>query len=143
MFVPQLKRHFCTTDFEMGFILQFNFYSRIVQISKDKPEIKAFPGLTLLQTGTAFGQSNLPACTGSDCTALNLLDLRQLSEAQPCPNQYLPSCPGIQLVPAKGKRAIAAASTVRATRSSRSRWCTFCFPQARAIVVNSMLSVFR
>ena len=63
--------------------------------------------------------------------------------SEPCLNQYLASCPGIQLVPANGKRAIAAASTVRATRSSRSKWCTFCLPQARAIVVNSMLSVLR
>lgn len=58
------------------------------------------------------------------------------------PAQY-PFVPGTQLVPASGRRAIAAASTVNATRSSRSRWCTFCFPQARAMVVSSMLSVFR
>jgi hypothetical protein len=32
---------------------------------------------------------------------------------------------------------------VSATRSSRSRWCTFCLPQARAIVVSSMFSVLR
>src|SRR6476660_7312953 len=50
--------------------------------------------------------------------------------------------PGIQLVPASGIRAIAAASSVSATRSSRSRWCTFDLPQARAIVVSSMFIVF-
>lgn len=45
--------------------------------------------------------------------------------------------PGIQLVPARGTFAIAAASTVSATRSSRSRLWTFDLPQARASVVSS------
>jgi hypothetical protein len=51
--------------------------------------------------------------------------------------------PGIQFVPASGTPAIAAASTVSATRSSRSRWCTFCLPQARASVLTSIAIVFR
>jgi hypothetical protein len=42
--------------------------------------------------------------------------------------------PGIQFVPARGTRAIAAASTVSATRSSGSRLCTWDLPQARASV---------
>ena len=42
--------------------------------------------------------------------------------------------PGIQLVPASGTRAIAAASIVSATRSSGSRLWTCDLPQARAIV---------
>lgn len=51
--------------------------------------------------------------------------------------------PGIQSVPARGSLAIAAASTVRATRSSRSRLWTLDLPQARASVVNSIVSTFR
>ena len=47
--------------------------------------------------------------------------------------------PGIQPVPAKGTRAMAAASTVSAARSSGSRWCTLDFPQARASAVTSMV----
>src|SRR5262249_34107561 len=42
--------------------------------------------------------------------------------------------PGTQSVPASGILAIAAASTVSATRSSGSRLCTCDLPQARAIV---------
>src|SRR5690606_26947424 len=42
------------------------------------------------------------------------------------------SAPGIQLVPARGTRAIAAASTVSATRSSGSRCSRWALPQARA-----------
>src|SRR5438045_8540582 len=53
------------------------------------------------------------------------------------------SLPGIQFVPASGTPAIAAASTVRATRSSRSRWCTFDLPQARASVAISIVSTWR
>ena len=51
--------------------------------------------------------------------------------------------PGIQLVPASGTFAIAAASTVSATKSSGSRWCTFDLPQARANVVTSMSKTCR
>ena len=51
--------------------------------------------------------------------------------------------PGIQFVPASGTPAIAAASTVSATRSSRSRWWTSCLPQARAMVETSIAIVFR
>jgi len=50
--------------------------------------------------------------------------------------------PGIQSVPASGRRAIAAASSVSATRSSRSRWCTSDLPQARASVTVSSNIVF-
>ena len=49
--------------------------------------------------------------------------------------------PGIQSVPARGSLAMAAASTVSATRSSRSRWWTLDLPQALARVVNSMVRV--
>ena len=51
--------------------------------------------------------------------------------------------PGIQLVPASGTRAIAAASTVSATRSSGSRLCTCDLPQARASVCVSSVIVRR
>ena len=51
--------------------------------------------------------------------------------------------PGIQSVPASGTRAIAAASTVRATRSSGSRLWTCDFPQARASVCVSSVSTRR
>ena len=51
--------------------------------------------------------------------------------------------PGIQLVPASGTRAIAAASTVSATRSSGSRLCTCDLPHARASVWVSSVIVRR
>ena len=54
-----------------------------------------------------------------------------------------PPAPGIQLVPASGTRAIAAASTVSATRSSGSRLCTCDLPHARASVWVSSVSVRR
>ncbi len=47
---------------------------------------------------------------------------------------HVPSCPGIQFVPASGTRAMAADSTVSATRSSGSRLWTCDLPQARAMV---------
>src|SRR5205085_8371377 len=53
------------------------------------------------------------------------------------------SWPGIQEVPASGTRAIAAASTVSATRSSGSRFCTRDLPQARARVCVSWTRVRR
>src|SRR6185312_2114852 len=46
--------------------------------------------------------------------------------------QILSWRPGIHSVPARGTWAMAAASTVRATRSFGSRLCTSDFPQARA-----------
>ena len=51
--------------------------------------------------------------------------------------------PGTQLVPASGTRAIAAASTVSATRSSGSRLCTCDLPHARASVCVSSVIVRR
>ena len=51
--------------------------------------------------------------------------------------------PGIQLVPASGTRAIAAASTVSATRSSGSRLWTWDLPQARASVCVSRVRTRR
>ncbi len=51
--------------------------------------------------------------------------------------------PGTQLVPARGTRAIAAASTVSATRSSGSRLWTWDLPHARAIVCVSSTNVRR
>src|SRR5262249_49345637 len=51
--------------------------------------------------------------------------------------------PGIQLVPANGTRAIAAASIVSATRSSGSRLWTWDLPHARARVWASSVSVRR
>ena len=54
-----------------------------------------------------------------------------------------PSWPGIQSVPASGTRAIAAASTVSATRSSGSRLWTCDFPQARASVCVSSVRTRR
>lgn len=56
---------------------------------------------------------------------------------------YAPGRPGIQLVPASGTRAIAAASIVSATRSSGSRLCTCDLPQARASVWVSSTKVRR
>ena len=47
--------------------------------------------------------------------------------------------PGIQSVPARGTLAMAAASTVRAARSSGSRWWTSDLPQARASAVTSIV----
>src|SRR5262249_23271868 len=54
-----------------------------------------------------------------------------------------PSWPGIQSVPASGTRAIAAASTVSATRSSGSRLWTCDFPHARASVCASSVRTRR
>ena len=51
--------------------------------------------------------------------------------------------PGIQLVPARGILAMAAASTVSAARSSGSRWCTEDLPQARVSAVTSMVRARR
>ena len=51
--------------------------------------------------------------------------------------------PGIQSVPAKGTLAMAADSTVRAARSSLSKWWTSDLPQARAMVATSIVSVER
>ena len=51
--------------------------------------------------------------------------------------------PGIQSVPASGTFAIAPASTVSAHRSSGSSEWTFVFPQARAIICISSVSVCR
>ena len=51
--------------------------------------------------------------------------------------------PGIQPVPARGTPAIAAASMVRATRSSRSRLWTSDLPHARARVVSSIVMARR
>ncbi len=62
----------------------------------------------------------------------------------PAPWRYTPAArPGIQLVPASGTRAIAAASIVNATRSSGSRLCRWDFPHARASVCASSTSVRR
>src|ERR1700730_16453144 len=52
-------------------------------------------------------------------------------------------CPGIQSVPARGTWAMAAASTVSATRSSGSRLWTLDLPQARASAAISMAIVLR
>src|SRR5262249_16050376 len=54
-----------------------------------------------------------------------------------------PFLPGIQSVPASGTRAIAAASTVSATRSSGSRLWRCDLPQARASVCASSVSTRR
>ena len=51
--------------------------------------------------------------------------------------------PGTQVVPANGTRAIAAASSVSATRSSGSRLCTCDLPQPRASVWASSTIVRR
>ena len=51
--------------------------------------------------------------------------------------------PGIQFVPASGTPAMAADSTVSATRSSGSRLCTWLLPQARAMVCVSSVSTER
>ena len=51
--------------------------------------------------------------------------------------------PGIHDVPASGTRAIAAASTVSATRSSGSRWRRCALPQARARVCASIVRTLR
>ena len=51
--------------------------------------------------------------------------------------------PGIQFVPASGTLAMAAASTVSATRSSGSRLRTWLLPQARAMVCVSSVSTER
>ena len=51
--------------------------------------------------------------------------------------------PGTQLVPARGTRAIAAASTDTDTRSSGSRLCRCDFPHARASVCASSVIVRR
>ena len=56
--------------------------------------------------------------------------------------QY-PFCPGIQFVPASGTCAMAAASTVKDTKSSGSRLCTWDFPQARAMVCASSVITFK
>ena len=54
-----------------------------------------------------------------------------------------PLTPGIQSVPASGTCAIAAASTVSATRSSGSRLCRCDLPHARASVCASSVSTRR
>ncbi len=63
--------------------------------------------------------------------------------AGPCGCLGPVALPGIQLVPASGTRAIAAASTVSATRSSGSRLWTCDLPQARASVCASSVSTRR
>jgi hypothetical protein len=49
-----------------------------------------------------------------------------------CINHFFSFIPGIQLLPAKGTLAIAAASTVSAHKSSGSRLCKLFFPHALA-----------
>ena len=56
---------------------------------------------------------------------------------------HAPGAPGIQLVPASGTLAMAAASRVSAARSSGSMLCTLDLPQARAIAVSSMVMARR
>ena len=56
---------------------------------------------------------------------------------------YPERSPGIQSVPASGTPAIAAASTVSATRSSGSRLCTCDLPHARASVCASSVRTRR
>ncbi len=56
---------------------------------------------------------------------------------------YAPFRPGIHSVPASGTCAMAAASTVRATRSSGSRLCTWLLPLALAMVWHSKVSTER
>ena len=60
-----------------------------------------------------------------------------------CAARVTSRLPGIQFVPASGTRAMAAASTVSATRSSGSRLCTWLLPQARAMVCASSVSTDR
>ena len=69
--------------------------------------------------------------------------LRSSSTASTGCCSYEPPAPGIQSVPASGTFAIAAASTVSATRSSGSRFRTCDFPQARASVCVSSVSTRR
>src|SRR5262245_42550716 len=90
--------------------------------------------------GTAFGDNDVRHTTLRQCprrggtldTAADDHDIRGAHH-----------CPGIQSVPASGTLAIAAASIVTATRSSGSRWHTWDFPQARAIVWASIVSTRR
>jgi hypothetical protein len=60
----------------------------------------------------------------------------------PVLHQY-PGLPGYQSVPASGTCAIAAASIVRAQRSSGSRLCRWLWPQARAMVCASSVMTLR
>ena len=58
-------------------------------------------------------------------------------------NQPFSFKPGIQSVPAKGTLAIAAASTVSATKSSGSKFLTSDLPLALARVCNSNVKVLK
>src|SRR5207248_5539471 len=85
----------------------------------------------------------LEAIWGAEHPRLGILLAEREAEQTPRHTGYSPDRPGIQLVPASGTPAIAAASTVRATKSSRSRWWTFDLPQARARVAVSIVSTWR
>lgn len=69
--------------------------------------------------------------------------LEKISISRASPFIARPFYPGIQLVPARGTPAMAAASTVNATRSSGSRLCTWLLPQARANVWHSSVMTAR
>lgn len=75
-----------------------------------------------------------------------IYEIKQDGKAPSCfvnlPHQYC-TCPGIQFVPASGTRAIAAASTFNATRSSESRLCKCDLPHARAMVCASSTNTRR
>jgi hypothetical protein len=70
------------------------------------------------------------ACESSPCLYRGFADQKR-------------TAPGIQSVPARGTRAMAAASIVSATRSSGSRLWTWLLPQARAMVCASSVITLR
>ncbi len=75
------------------------------------------------------------ACKARLCGAFETFDAkRRETRANSHCNQYPDPEPGIHDVPANGTRAMAADSTVSATRSSGSRLCRCDLPHARAMV---------
>jgi hypothetical protein len=106
------------------------------------------PGFAQQPHGGAFcfvlaGAGRPPGAIGSALEAQTRRRDRGGQESGRHPAHDLSGAPGIQFVPASGTRAMAAASTVSATRSSGSRFWTWDLPHARASVWVSRTMVRR
>ena len=98
-------------------------------------------GLPCMSTNMAKKNSTL-SCFALDLNSSSTSDIPfPLSHGSGA--SYAGGCPGIQLVPARGTFAMAAASTVSAARSSGSRLWTLDFPHARARAVSSIVIALR
>ena len=99
-------------------------------------------GLPCMSTNMAKKNST-PSCFAFDLSSSSTSDIRASSLAPRSRHLYAGGSPGIQFVPASGTFAIAAASTVSATRSSGSRLWTLDLPHARARAVSSIVIALR